>query len=30
MNANQFTQKSAEAIQNAQALAVDYGNTQTG
>lgn len=28
MNANQFTQKSAEAIQNAQALAVDYGNTQ--
>ena len=28
MNANQFTQKSAEAIQSAQALAVDYGNTQ--
>ena len=28
MNMNQFTQKSLEAIQAAQALAVEYGNQQ--
>ena len=28
MNQNQFTQKSAEAIQNAQSLALQYGNMQ--
>ena len=28
MNANQFTQKSLEAIQNAQSIAAEYGNQQ--
>ena len=28
MNMNQFTQKSLEAIQAAQALATEYGNQQ--
>ena len=28
MNMNQFTQKSMEAIQAAQSLAVEYGNQQ--
>ena len=28
MNMNQFTQKSLEAIQAAQSLAVEYGNQQ--
>ena len=28
MNANQFTQKSLEAIQNAQDIAREYGNQQ--
>ena len=30
MNLNQFTQKSLEAIQNAQSLAVEHGNQQVG
>ena len=30
MNMNQFTQKSLEAVQNAQTIAQEYGNQQIG
>ena len=30
MNAQKYTQKSLEAVQNAQSIATEYGNQQIG